>query len=500
MRSRSPLYDTLLVFAFALAVRVWLIHAHPAIFGGDTVMRLANRDRIQLAYQLPLLQTAIYGVSQVFDGPAAVRYLMAIIGAIASVASYLLASDLMPRGAALATALAFASNAFLIELSIVPFQEVLMLAALMLAFHFFFNGSNIAASVALGAACLTRYEAWAACPVLVLTYLRQQDSRPLTWFKSLLLFGWAPAAWMLYHAGVSAPGTIVVELPRSANRLMRYVYLGYITVKNTPVPILVLAGLGIWTAWKNRALRDPPIQVLSAFTALVVCAILFSAHGESPDPERFVTAREASIWIVAVVFAAGVALAHRSRAWVAVAAAGIVLGLVEADRAVRRDTSNPRVRLAYDLARFLDDRLNPNETALIFTKPVAPELVQSYLDKVARKSGEAGVEQARKILLSIETTPPDYQRTVIHSRLGKFRLRSLAGNVGADPSGISSPRCVGLAAVWSDFAASNPVEAREYAAIVARATPVQHIASGSVSATVYRLNPQSDCRQSDVRN
>ena len=97
MKGRSYLYDALSVFTFALTVRLWLIHAYPAIFGGDTVLRLANSDRILLAYQLPLLQAGIYGISQLFEGDLPVRYLMAVIGAVASVACYALATDLMPR-------------------------------------------------------------------------------------------------------------------------------------------------------------------------------------------------------------------------------------------------------------------------------------------------------------------------------------------------------------------------------------------------------------------
>ena len=50
---------TTFVFLFGLLVRLALMHAHPAIFRGDTALRLANRDRILLAYQLPLLLFAI---------------------------------------------------------------------------------------------------------------------------------------------------------------------------------------------------------------------------------------------------------------------------------------------------------------------------------------------------------------------------------------------------------------------------------------------------------
>ena len=165
MKGRSYLYDALLVFTFAITARLWLIHAYPAIFGGDPVLRLANSDRILLAYQLPLLQAGIYGTSQLFEGALPVRYLMAVIGAVASVACYALATDLMPRLAALATAMIFASIH-----SSLSFRSFRTRGAHArspdVRLSLFFNGRNIAASLALGLACLTRYEAWAACPVL----------------------------------------------------------------------------------------------------------------------------------------------------------------------------------------------------------------------------------------------------------------------------------------------------------------------------------------------
>ena len=72
------------LFVFAVLVRAALIHWHPAVFGGDTVLRLANRDKVLLSYQLPALQAAIHGVSMLGGGVVAVRYLMALIGATAT--------------------------------------------------------------------------------------------------------------------------------------------------------------------------------------------------------------------------------------------------------------------------------------------------------------------------------------------------------------------------------------------------------------------------------
>jgi hypothetical protein len=191
---------------------------------------------------------------------------------------------------------------------------------------------------------------------------------------------------------------------------------------------------------------------------------------------------------------AAIALRDYRRAWKAIAAFGILLGVVQAYYAVRRDTSAPQIQVAYGLARYLEAELGSGESAIILTKPVPPELVQQYLDKIARRGGDAGLQHARKVLRSMETTPPDYQRTVVHSRLGKFRLVSLAGNVDADPAEIRIPNCPALAAVWSDFSPSNAVEADFHSSNIPRGTPVHRIASGGLSVTLYRLQLPAACR------
>jgi hypothetical protein len=494
MNRQAAFRDALMIFLFAAAVRLWLIHVYPAIFGGDTVLRMANRDRIQLAYQLPLLQTAIFGVSRFFDGPAAIRCMMAVIGGIASVGCYRLATDLTPRHAALLTGLLFASNPFLIELSIVPYQEVMMIGALLFAIHFFFLERWIAAGIALGLACLTRYEAWAACPVLAAVYLWKDGITLVNIAKAFMYFAAVPVAWIVYHAGISAPGTFVIEWPRSPFRLMRWIYLGWITVKNSPLPVLILAGAGIFQLWKTGAHRERRIRVIGAYLLLVVFAILFSAHGEAPDPERFVTAREASIWIAAVLLVSAIALRDGRPLWRALAIVAVPLGVIQAHYAVGRDTSTPQIRASFELARYLDASLARNEEAVVLTKPVPLELVRQYLDKVAQRSGEVGLRQAGRVLRDTETTPPDYQRTLVHSELGKNRIVSLAGNVGAESSSIRTPRCAALAAVWSDFSASNSVEAAFHLSLASGTARVHQIRFDPVLVTVYRLNTAPECR------
>ncbi len=101
---------------------------------------------------------------------------MAVIGAAVGAGFYLLARDLMDENAAFWGGLLMATNPFVVGYSIVPFQESLMLAALLLAFHFYYADRPVESSLCLALACFTRFEAWAAAPVLAYAYGRNEDS------------------------------------------------------------------------------------------------------------------------------------------------------------------------------------------------------------------------------------------------------------------------------------------------------------------------------------
>ncbi len=124
--------ELLAIFLLGLLVRIAFIHLHPAIYGGDTLVRIMNPDRVLLAYQLPLLQLLIYLINRVSSDPLLIRYLMSLIGALAGVAFYLLSATLVDRPTARFASVFFVFNPFLLVHSIVPYQEILMLLFLCL--------------------------------------------------------------------------------------------------------------------------------------------------------------------------------------------------------------------------------------------------------------------------------------------------------------------------------------------------------------------------------
>lgn len=434
------------VVGFAFAVRFWLILAFPIVFGGDSMMRLANHNRILLSYQLPLLQSLIYLVSQFSTNVFWVRLLMAAIGAVSVLGFYLLAEDFTNQRSAFWGALLFATNPLVLPVSIVPYQETLMLAGLLFAFHFFVKEKWIAAGLCLGLACLTRFEAWAACPAMMVVYARSPRFAPKELVKAGLLFGWLPAAWLLFRAGLAPSGSYVIDHAISIWRLQRLVYLGWITLSETAIPALFLAVAGAVVLIRKRWWRIPSVQVgLISFSSFLV-AILFSAHGVSPDRERYVTSREAHIPILVVSLLAALGLMRQSRAVAAgLGAIGVVAGAYASYHFVLRETSRPEIRLGYELAVYFDQNVSPADRALVLAKPIDSDAMKMYFDKLRQTGGERAVEAGRRALANVETSPLDYQRTLIHSSLGKVRMNYLP-----------EPGCsYHWVAVWSDFVPEN---------------------------------------------
>jgi len=456
----------LAIFVIGFALAASIILTNPIIFGGDTLLRLMNRDRLMMGHQLPMLQVLIAAISTISTNPVLVRYMDAAIGGLAGIAFFWMIQDLFGEKWAFPAALLFVSNPFFLALSTVPFQEMLMLAGLLLAFHFFYREKWLAATLALAVACLTRYEAWAACPVLALAYIWRRDRSLVGWLKAAALFGWMPVVWILANHGLSSPGHFVIESSVTFGRLQRYIYLGWIAAKNTQIPVLLLAIAGIWRLYKDRVSMDWRLLMQIAFVALFLISIPFSAHGVLPDPERYVTAREAVIPIYFVILMAVLGLVKWPRWTWALVAGSVVLGAIGGHLYVWRETSKPDVQLSYRVAKYLDGKMPAGERALILSKPITEDMLQNYLQKAQQTGGEEGLRQARLELQQADMRGTDYARLVVHSRLAHERLL-------APPA-----TCGEWVAIWSDY----PEAAHE----LAGAQPVDILRSGPLSVTILR--------------
>jgi hypothetical protein len=348
----------------------------------------------------------------------------------------------------------------------VPYQEILLLGCLLSALRSLFQGRDVSASLWLGLACLTRFEAWAACPVFIFVAWRR--GRP-PW-QSGLLFAWAPLLWLGFRRGLSEPGTFVLDRVFSFERLYRIPFLAGQTAANATAATLALAALGAYAIFRERRYRDPRLRALGALLGLFAIAILFSAHGEPPNLNRYVTTREIHIPLVYVTLAAAIGCAAFPRLAIPLAAAGIASGAVGAYRFVAHETSRLEIRLGYELARYLDSHVLPGENIAILAPPIETGL---YLRRALETGGAAGLQAARRVLAEVDTSPLDVQRTRIHSRLPASQFAPAPGD---------KPRWI---AVWSTYLPRDETSAM--LAEQARARPERILTVAGTSVYVRRL-------------
>jgi hypothetical protein len=159
-----------------------------------------------------------------------------------------------------------------------------------------------------------------------------------------------------------------------------------------------------------------------AFLALFLAALLFSVHGVPPDPERHLTAREAYIPIFSVVVLATLGLAQWPRWSNVIVGISVVLGVVGGYLYIHRQATQPEALMAYRLATFLDENVKSGQRVLILSVPVSEESIKEYLDWVRHSAGEASVQDAKAELEEMALGGPDYQKVLVHSRLGRDRL------------------------------------------------------------------------------
>jgi hypothetical protein len=254
---------------------------------------------------------------------------------------------------------------------------------------------------------------------------------------------------------------------------------------------LILAILGIWQARRRRIWREAPFILFAAFTLLFLIALLFSAHGVQPDPERYVTPREAHVLVLGAALLAtlGLELVPRHRALVA-AFCGVV-GLWMSDSFLRRATEQPAIALSLAAARYLDAHVRPHERAVVLCAPITE--VGAYLDDLEHERGAAGRAAGVAILNTLDTRPPDYQRILVHSRLGKRQLENYSGLIASTravpdtvvrrPVPEGSPNWI---VAWSNFRPTSAGEER-LAALVAALRPVATFRRDSLSLAVYHV-------------
>jgi hypothetical protein len=513
-----------LLFLLGLIVRLAFIHLYPAVYGGDSVMRMMHTDKILIAYQLPLLQLLLYLANCVSSNPLWVRYLMSLLGAFAGVAFYLLSCTLWGSWVGFASSLFFVFNPLLLVHSIVPYQEILMLLTLCLGLYYLLrsdpNQHLGRASLYLGLACLTRYEAWLITAVAALYYGFSRAREPSVIRVGSLLrigayFGWAPVLWLVFQRGLSPEGTFVLEGVSSSGRFYRIPYILGMTLYHAGPLLLFLAVAGLFDFWKWSLWKIRRNQMLLVGTLLLVSGLIFSAHGVPPDPARYITDREAHWPILWIFLMAGLGLSKikewlqpaaepagsreesvglrlQKKTYLLVLLAALLWGLYETNHRIVSLISQPNLSVDYAVACYLEDHLAAEAKALVFAKPLPPSAIQDYLDKAYAKSGAKGLEAARKLVATVSIGPFDYSRVVVNSRLGEKRILSATSlqNLSAEETlWFLRHNRISLAVVFSDYSPLGPDESQLLEDVRTKGKILTIVTHSNIQARIYQISP-----------
>ena len=214
--------------------------------------------------------------------------------------------------------------------------------------------------------------------------------------------------------------------------------------------------------------------------ALLVVSLVFSAHGVEPNPQRYVTDREAH-WLVLFAFwsaalglswlkepAVSSAKASHSKAPThssnlrtvihrLVLVLAVVWGIFQTDRYIKRLLADQNLILDYAVAQHLEQNLSDGEVALVFAQPIPANSAQQYLDKVYSQGGTHALAVARQQLADLNSGPLDYSRIVVNSHVRKGQIvdgSKLTVNP-SDTQSFVSQNHVRLAAVFSNYPAQE---------------------------------------------
>ncbi len=461
------------VFLLAFGLRAWAVVAHPLVHGEDSIARLAHADTLVLAYQLPLPQAVVVAVRHVAPDPRWTRLAFAAIGAAAAAALAELVAASAGAAAGLAAGVLAAAHPLLVYYSVVPYQEGPTLLLLALGARASLLGRERSASAALGLAALCRYEAWIANAMAAAAAAwRARPSGARAVVRAVLLFAWAPLAWIVVWRGLSPAGTYVLDLDLAASRGARLLFLATKLREYSGLPFLALAAAGLAVA-AGRRVRGAGWA--AAFVAAVMTAVVLFGH-ESPPGSGRVSERLAHIPAFALCAAAGIALAALAglpprrigRAVAVLATAVFVLSSVATtERLLDAAGRDPSLRLAGAVARFAATRLPLDGRLGVAAPPVPRQALDDYVRKVAGAGGDTA--RARQIAEALATTRPDADRIAAH-------LPRPPGTVVTAPGG----RAPDLVAVFDDAPRPVPWPLGE---------AVARFGEGPRAVTVYRTAP-----------
>jgi hypothetical protein len=408
-RSRLGLRDAAILLGLGLLVRVPLVLAHPAIHGGDSVLRLARSETLILGHWLPLPQLLVFLIRAVAPDPLWTRLAFVLAGSLGGVALAWVVTVTAGAASGRAAGALFLLHPLLVYYSLVPYQEAPMLLLLLAGAAALVHDEDVKGGLALGLACLCRYEAWIAAGMAALVRWR----RPL---RATLLFGWAPLAWIGAWRGLAPRGSYILDTDLAAVGLGRVSFFFAKLEEYSGDLLLVLALAGALVALRRR----PRGWAWGAGFVMVFLAAQLAFGHEHPAGSGRLNERMIHVPAVALCALGGLALGTLSErlAWRGLPLGAVLAALLLAGLGVRwthrtealvvEANKEPSLRLAADVARWSDQHLPPRGRLAVAAVAVSPVAIQYYVRKV--ELAGADVERARVIAAELATHSLDLER------------------------------------------------------------------------------------------
>jgi hypothetical protein len=476
--------DGALLLGLGLAVRVPLVLGYPAIHGGDSVVRLARSDTLFIGHWLPLPQLLVVLIRAVAPDPAWTRLAFALVGSAAGMALACVVAATAGRFSGVAAGALFSLHPMLVYYSLVPYQESLMLLMLLAGAAALVHGKDLPAGLAIGLACLCRYEAWIAAALAAVMRWR----RPV---RALVLFGWAPLAWIVAWRGLAPAGSYIFDIDSSAIDPRRLTFLFSKLREYSGDVLLALALIGAFVAVRRR----PKGWTWGALFVVVFLAAQFTAGHEHPTGSGRLNERMDHVPAVALCALGGLALgtvgekfAWRGLPLGAALAAAVLAGLglqwtrrVEA--LVVDANKDPSLRLTVDVARWAHERLPPGGRLAVAAPALPAEALEGYVRKVEAAGGD--VARARAIAAQWAGHSHDLDRIAAHLP----RRAGTAIRAGTGPAE--------LVAVFDD--ATEADAWRVGSALVRFVEGGRGVSVYTGNATEYNAVPPSPRRRSEAK-
>ncbi len=417
---RAQLVSIVFIFLVAFFARAALAVSFPTIHGGDAAARLARPNELVLGYQLPLPQLFVAIGKTLCDDPIAVRLVFCLWGGVLVAGFTALVSMGVGATAGAFAGLLAAFDPLLVHYSIVPYQESIAYGLLAWAFVLVGAKAPVPGAIAMGAACLSRFEAWLLLPAFALA----TRSRHAAAVAALPVFG-----WVIWWQGLAPGGLYVLDLDPSADRLSRVAFLGrkFLEYETPVVGSLAVTGalLLVFTRPNRLALKAAGILV-------GVIAVVVALGHEYPPGSGLMSERMIHLPVLLALGLAAVVLDRLSAvsraAWLACLL--LVTGLAARNlafeaRLLRSAAADPDLALAREAARAIETARGPGECVTVIAPTVDPRLLLDYVAKVEASFGD--VARAKERARVLRTASPDLDRIAANLRAPGGTARREAG-------------------------------------------------------------------------